>query len=73
MTVEPRLKAGVVVVAGLMFQKSFPEVEPLHYLQRVKSAASATSSVLVRRQDGARTGGAHGRAGSVHRIVRRRG
>jgi len=35
MAVEPRFKAGVVVVAGLNFQKALPEVDELHYLQRV--------------------------------------
>ncbi len=36
MAVEPRLKAGVVVVAGLNFQKALPEVDEVHYLQRVR-------------------------------------
>jgi serine/threonine protein kinase/formylglycine-generating enzyme required for sulfatase activity/dienelactone hydrolase len=36
MAVEPRFKAGVVVVAGLNFQKALPEVDELHYLQRVR-------------------------------------
>ena len=35
MAIEPRFKAGVVVVAGLNFQKALPEVDELHYLQRV--------------------------------------
>ena len=34
--VEPRIKAGVIVVAGLLFQRSRPEVEPAHFLPRVK-------------------------------------
>lgn len=33
---EPRIKVGVVVVAGLLFHKGLPEVEPVHYLPRVK-------------------------------------
>ncbi len=36
MAIEPRFKAGVVVVAGLNFQKALPEVDELHYLQRVE-------------------------------------
>jgi len=36
MAIEPRFKAGVVVVAGLNFQKALPEVDELHYLHRVK-------------------------------------
>ena len=36
MAIEPRLKAGVVVVAGLNFQKALPEVDEVHYLQRVE-------------------------------------
>jgi dienelactone hydrolase len=32
---EPRIKAGIVVVAGLLFHKSLPEVEPVQYLPRV--------------------------------------
>ena len=36
MAIEPRFKAGVVVVAGLNFQKALPEVDEVHYLQRVK-------------------------------------
>jgi len=35
MAVEPRLKVGVVIVAGLTFQKSLPEVDQIHYLHRV--------------------------------------
>jgi dienelactone hydrolase len=34
--VEPRIKASVLLVAGLVFQRSLPEVEPIHYLSRVK-------------------------------------
>ena len=36
MAIEPRFKAGVVVVAGLNFQKALPEVDEVHYLQRVE-------------------------------------
>jgi eukaryotic-like serine/threonine-protein kinase len=36
MAIEPRFKAGVVVVAGLNFQKALPEVDEVHYLQRVR-------------------------------------
>ena len=35
MAIEPRIDAGIVVVAGLLFQKSLPEVDALHYLPRV--------------------------------------
>jgi formylglycine-generating enzyme required for sulfatase activity/tRNA A-37 threonylcarbamoyl transferase component Bud32/dienelactone hydrolase len=35
MAIEPRIKAGVVLVAGLNFQKALPEVDQLHYLHRV--------------------------------------
>jgi dienelactone hydrolase len=34
--VEPRIKAGIVVVAGLNFQTSLPEVDELHYISRVR-------------------------------------
>jgi dienelactone hydrolase len=34
--VEPRIKAGIVVVAGLNFQTSLPEVDELHYIRRVR-------------------------------------
>jgi dienelactone hydrolase len=34
--VEPRLKASVLYVAGLEFQRSLPEVDPIHYLPRIK-------------------------------------
>jgi dienelactone hydrolase len=33
---EPRIKAGIVIVAGILFHESLPEVEPMHYLPRVK-------------------------------------
>ena len=33
---EPRVKAGVVVVAGLLFHRSLPEVEAVHYLPRIE-------------------------------------
>jgi dienelactone hydrolase len=36
MAVEPRLKTGVVVVAGLNFQRALPEVDEVHYAPRVK-------------------------------------
>jgi dienelactone hydrolase len=36
MAIEPRFQAGVVVVAGLNFQKALPEVDQVHYLQRVE-------------------------------------
>ncbi|MCB1183897.1 protein kinase [bacterium] len=35
MAVEPRFKAGIVGVAGLNFQRALPEVDEVHYLQRV--------------------------------------
>jgi eukaryotic-like serine/threonine-protein kinase len=35
--VEPRIKTSVLVVAGLWFQRSLPEVEALHYLRRIKT------------------------------------
>jgi dienelactone hydrolase len=34
--VEPRIKAGIVVVAGLNFQTSLPEVDELNYITRVR-------------------------------------
>ncbi len=34
--VEPRLKASVLVVAGLEFQRGFPEVEPINFLPRIR-------------------------------------
>jgi len=34
--VEPRIKASVLYVAGLEFQRSLPEVDPIHYLPRIK-------------------------------------
>jgi dienelactone hydrolase len=33
---EPRIKVGIVVVAGLLFHRALPEVEPVHFLPRVK-------------------------------------
>jgi len=36
MAIEPRFKAGVVVVAGLTFQHALPEVDEVHYAPRVK-------------------------------------
>ena len=36
MAIEPRFKAGIVVVAGLNFQKALPEVDQVHYIQRVE-------------------------------------
>jgi dienelactone hydrolase len=35
LAVEKRLKVGVLYVSGLVFQRSKPEVEPIHYLPRV--------------------------------------
>ncbi len=35
-TIEPRIKTGIVVVAGLLFQTSLPEVDQLHYIRRVR-------------------------------------
>jgi poly(3-hydroxybutyrate) depolymerase len=35
MAVEPRIKAGIVVVAGLNFQTSLPEVDQPNYITRV--------------------------------------
>jgi hypothetical protein len=34
--VEPRIKTGIVVVAGLNFQTSLPEVDELNYITRVR-------------------------------------
>ncbi len=34
--IEPRIKAGIVVVAGLNFQTSLPEVDEVHYIRRVR-------------------------------------
>ena len=34
--VEPRLKAVVLLVAGLEFQQGLPEVEPINFLPRIK-------------------------------------
>jgi dienelactone hydrolase len=36
MAVEPRLKVGIVVVAGLNFQRALREVDEVHYAPRVK-------------------------------------
>lgn len=33
--VEKRIKVNVLLVAGLLFQRSLPEVEPLHFLPRI--------------------------------------
>lgn len=35
--VERRIKASVLLVAGLLFQRSLPEVEPVNFLPRVKT------------------------------------
>jgi dienelactone hydrolase len=34
--VEPRIRAVVLYVAGLSFQRSLPEVEPINFLPRIK-------------------------------------
>jgi dienelactone hydrolase len=34
--VEPRIKVNVLYVAGLIFQRALPEVEPINYIGRVK-------------------------------------
>ncbi len=36
LAVEPRLKVGIVVVAGLLFQPSQPEADPIHYVRRTR-------------------------------------
>jgi dienelactone hydrolase len=36
LAVEPRLKVGILVVAGLLFQKSQPEAEPVQYVRRTQ-------------------------------------
>ena len=36
MAVEPRFKAGIVVVAGLNLQRALPEVDEIHYAPRVR-------------------------------------
>jgi serine/threonine protein kinase/dienelactone hydrolase len=36
--VEKRIKASVLLVAGLDFQRSLPEVEPVNFLPRIKTA-----------------------------------
>jgi len=33
---EPRIKANVLYVAGLQFQRAFPEVDAIHYIGRVR-------------------------------------
>ena len=35
--VEKRIKVSVLVVVGLLLQRSLPEVEPLHFLPRITS------------------------------------
>jgi dienelactone hydrolase len=35
--VEPRIKANVLYVAGFTMERSRPEVDPLHYLPRIKT------------------------------------
>ena len=35
--VEKRIQVNVLLVAGLLFQRSMPEVEPIHFLPRIKS------------------------------------
>jgi serine/threonine protein kinase/dienelactone hydrolase len=35
LTIEPQIRAAVLVVAGLKFQTMLPEVDPLHFLPRV--------------------------------------
>ena len=35
--VEKRIKTSVLVVAGLLFQRSLPEVEPVNFLPRIKT------------------------------------
>lgn len=36
LSIEPRVRAGVLVVAGLLFQRSLPEVDQLPYTTRVE-------------------------------------
>jgi len=36
LAIEPRIQAGVLVVAGFCFQKSLPEVDAIHYARRVR-------------------------------------
>jgi eukaryotic-like serine/threonine-protein kinase len=36
LAIEPRIKAAVLNVAGLRFQKAFPEAEPINFLPRIK-------------------------------------
>jgi predicted Ser/Thr protein kinase/dienelactone hydrolase len=35
--VEPRIKAVVLLVAGILFQRALPEAEPLNFLPRIKA------------------------------------
>jgi hypothetical protein len=35
LAIEPRFKAAVLNVAGLRFQKAFPEVEPINFIPRI--------------------------------------
>lgn len=37
LAVEPRFKTSVLIVAGLNFQRSLPEVDQVHYLPRIKT------------------------------------
>ena len=37
LALEPRLKVGVVVVAGLLFQPSQPEADPMGYIRHVNA------------------------------------
>ncbi len=37
LALEPRLKAGIVVVAGLLFQPSQPEADPANYIRHVQA------------------------------------
>jgi len=34
--VESRIKTGVLVVAGLLYQRALPEVDQIHFLPRVE-------------------------------------
>ena len=34
--IEPRIRAGIVIVAGLNFQTALPEVDEINYIGRVK-------------------------------------
>jgi len=35
--IEPRIKTSVLIYAGLYFQRTLPEVDPIHYLPRIKT------------------------------------